>query len=136
MQVKYVPLYLWLIDQGRFVAQAADEFAKLQNGLIAYKTKHGEASVGAKAKFTLEVTLGIEHPAADDQISIVAQIKRSMPATPASTSKATAAKTDKGEGALFVRASGSSTSPPQQAVLCTDDGKTVDQKTRKADKKK
>jgi hypothetical protein len=36
---------------------------------------------------------------------------------------------DTGEPALFVRASGSTTDDPRQAVLATEDGRTVDTAT-------
>ena len=139
MQKTFVPLDLSLIDQGLFVGHAADEFAKLQAELVAYMKAHGEDAAGAKAKFTIEITLGVEPPVSDDAVSIIAQIKRTMPARPATTSKAIGGECDNGECALFVQASGSSKTPTQQAALCTQDGRSIDQdsgKAKKPDKKK
>lgn len=136
MQKTFVPLDLSLIDQGLFVANAADEFAELQHDLVAYQQKHGEDAAGAKAKFVLEIVLGIEPPVSDDAMSIVAQIKKTMPSRPATTSKAIAGQTDTGEGALFVQVSGSSKAPPGQAALCTQDGRTIDPEDGTADKPK
>jgi hypothetical protein len=135
MELKYVPLGLDGIDEGLFVARVANAFAKIQADVIDYTKLHGEAAVGAKAKFQIEITLGVEDPVADDQISIVSQIKSTMPHAPASASKAVAGQTDNGEGALFVRASGSSAASPAQGVLATQDGRLIDQDTgRAADK--
>ena len=123
---KFVPLDIGLIDEGQLVADAADEFAALQSDLIAYKEKHGEKAEGAKAKFSLEITLSLDPPIGDDQVGIVSQIKRVMPARPSTSSRAYVDQTDNGQGALFVRASGSSAAAAKQAALCTQAGETID----------
>jgi len=134
-QPRFVPLDLDLIDEGQFVAAAAEEFAQLQNSLVAYKNIHRERSEGVKAVFTIEVTLSVDS-VEDDLFGISAITKSKLPVRPASTSVALAGQTDGGEGALFVRQTGSDRATPAQTKLCTDRGETIDPETGRKHKHK
>ncbi len=132
-QPKFVPLDISLIDEGRFVAAAAEEFAAAQDALYKFKKKYGEGAQGAKAKIKIEVVLSIdsvdESDADFDLFGISASVKKDLPARPKIVSKAIAGETDKGEGALFVRQTGSSAHTPAQTKLCTNNGRVIDQDT-------
>lgn len=129
MGSRFIPLELDLIDEGLFVEQANLDLRALQETILEYNKKHGDRAKNAKAKLTLEITLRCENP--DDELfSVKAQIKKSLPARPPSTSLAMASEDEKG-ACLFVRVSGSDNVTPAQGKLATQDGRTIDPETGK-----
>jgi len=130
LTTKFTPLELSLIDEGRFMAQANNDLLDLERRLVRFMDTYGEKAKGAKAKMTIEISLAVEDPG-DELVSVKAQIKKSIPASPASATLAMVAEDDKQQRCLFVRRSGSSAVEPAQQVLSTDDGQAIDQKTGK-----
>lgn len=128
MTTKFTPLELNLIDEGRFMAQANNDLLDMERRLVRFMDTYGEKAKGAKAKMTIEISLAVEDPG-DELVSVKAQIKKSIPASPASATLAMVAEDDKQQRCLFVRRSGSSATKPAQSVLSTEDGKTIDPDT-------
>jgi len=112
------------------MAQANNDLLDLERRLVRFMDTYGEKAKGAKAKMTIEISLAVEDPG-DELVSVKAQIKKSIPASPASATLAMVAEDDKQQRCLFVRRSGSSAVEPAQQVLSTDDGQAIDQKTGK-----
>ena len=122
----FTPLNLALIEEGEFVQQADADLLDLQRQLVAYAAAHGRAAAKARAKLTIEITLGIED-ATEGLYSVAAKIRAAMPARPAAVSLAmAAAPADGAADCLFVRRTGSSEAPPTQAKLWTRDGRPAD----------
>jgi hypothetical protein len=124
----FKPLSLEGIDEGRFLAQVEGDLRKAQASLVEFVKKHGPESKGAKAKLTVEITLGCVNPT-DMLFGIKASTKTAVPNRPPSVSLALSDEDDDGTPALFARSSGTSRAIPQQGVLTTEDGRVVDQKT-------
>ncbi len=128
MGVKFEPLSIELIEEGRLLADADRELANLQAAMVRFCRKHGEAAVKAKAKLTISVELVATNPK-DGDFAIVTRLTASQPCRLAGVSAASADLKDADEGVLYVRRSGSSKAPPQQMVLTTEDGRRVDTAT-------
>lgn len=125
---RFTPLTIGLIDEGRFMDEVERELDEVQRALIAYRQEHGMAAKGAKAEVNVKITLGCDDPE-NELFSIRAEMKRKLPARPASVTLAMPAEADDGTATLFVRRSGSSTDEPAQGRLTTDDGRVIDGKT-------
>ena len=120
MYNQYVPLELGLIEQGRFMADAREQFAKVQKALIDYRREHGDKAKGAKATLNISVSLVCEK---GEGVSLLAQNKVMLPQQPPSVTMAIAPQAeDKETNALFVSVSGSREDSPRQEVMCNDDG--------------
>jgi hypothetical protein len=122
---KFIPLEFDGVDEGRFKGSVNLALAEVQNDLIKFVKKHKEKAKGAKAGVIINITLAKEDKG-DGIFSIKATVQQKRPAVPASLTMAMETEKDDGESALFVRASGSGHDDPKQAVLCTQDGRTVD----------
>lgn len=126
----YKPLTLELIDEGRFLEAAGEAMAELQHELLTHVRKHGtDASAGSKAVLTLQIGMTFGGRA-DNDYTVTAALKKTLPAPPVSATMAMPGeKEDSSDLALFVRATGSTAQAPEQQVLCTQDGETVDADT-------
>lgn len=123
------PLALGLIDEGGVLTDFDRDLADIQAQLIRFVREHGpDRAKGAKAKLSLDITLCFDGADATDY-SVKATSKKSVPGRPATLSKAVSDALQTGEPSLFVRASGSTTDPPEQRVLTTRDGRRVDPDT-------
>jgi hypothetical protein len=129
-----VPLQVELVEEGRFLAAINEQIALIQRELVGYVEKWGaEKCKGVKGSLKVELAMKFEGREETDW-SIKGDIKKQVPLRPPSVSVALADHEQDGEPALFVLASGSSKSSPLQGVLCTEDGRTIDQKTGKVKK--
>lgn len=123
------------VDEGRFMRNVNADLEELQAKLIEHVKQYGkDATKGAKAKLQIEVSLSFEGRDETDY-SIKATTKRVLPGRPACVTVGIADEKDDGAPALFVRQSGSTGDSPKQRVLATQDGRTVDIETGKANKK-
>lgn len=120
-----VPLDLDLIDEGDFVKDLNTALLNMQSQLVNHAKIHGHKATKAKAVVKAEITLVCLDPE-QDAYACVAQIKTTMPATPAVASMLMGGETQTGEPCLLCRKSGSTIDSPQQKVLSTKDGRTVD----------
>ncbi len=125
---KMVPLDLDLIDEGDFVKDLNTALLNMQSQLVNHAKIHGHKAKKAKAVVKAEITLVCLDPE-QDAYACVAQIKTTMPATPAVASMLMGGETQTGEPCLLCRKSGSTIDVPQQNALCTNDGRTVDPDT-------
>lgn len=126
MSKEFCPLSLDLIDEGRFMEQAGKDLAELQAYLSTYCQEHGDKAKGGRAKLTIEVTLVCEDPE-QDLFSIKALVRKTLPSRPPSVTAAIGNENQLGEQCLFVRTSGSTEDNPRQSILCTKDGRAVEQ---------
>ncbi len=125
---QFTPLDLSLIDEGRFMRQANRDLRELQTRMVKFLDTYKDKAKGAKGKLTIEVTVACEEPG-DELFSVKSQIKKSVPASPASATIAMVAEDEEHQRCLFVRRSGSSRDNPAQGKFATEDGQTIDQKT-------
>ena len=128
MGTTFVPLTPELIDEGEFLEDFADELTEAQRTLANFRKTHGDKSLKAKVKLTIDVELAIQS-VEDDAYTIKTAIKVTNPKRPASVSLAIGGQTDDNKMALFVRASGSDVDNPRQGKLATRDGRTIDSQT-------
>jgi hypothetical protein len=128
MATKLVPLEIGLIDEGNFEKQINEDMRKLQSVLVKYVKQHGEASLKAKAKLSVDIVLSVMSPH-DMHFNIKATTKMVVPNRPASMTMAMADEGYDDEPALFVRKSGSSKATPAQGVITTADGRKVNPDT-------
>tara|TARA_Y100000310_G_scaffold306832_1_gene348356 strand:- start:701 stop:1120 length:420 start_codon:yes stop_codon:yes gene_type:complete len=126
---QFAELTLDLIDQGEFLPELREAFLQLQEDMIAFTRKHGQAETkGATGKLTVTLAVAFDGGGPGD-FSILAQIKAAMPARPAAVGKAMASTTQTDRPTLYVQRSGSSHADPRQRVLATQTGETVDPET-------
>jgi uncharacterized caspase-like protein len=128
---KYVPIKLELIDEGLFSKQIEIDFGEVQRALINYIAHNGKRIQKGSAKLVIELTVGAAKPKNSDVFSyyVEAKTKKQLPATPPSVSVVLLDLNDDNEDTLFVSSSGGRRDTPLQQVLCTSDGRTVDQET-------
>ena len=125
---RFVPLTPELIDEGEFLDDFALELAEAQRTLANFRKKHGDKSLKAKVKLSVDIELSIAS-VEDAAYAIKTSIKVTNPKRPASVSLAIEGQTDDNKMALFVRASGSDTDNPRQGKLTTRDGRVIDSET-------
>jgi hypothetical protein len=128
---KYVPVELSLIDEGNFEKQIQLDFAEVQKSLINYIERNGKRIQKGTSKLVIELTVGAAKPKNSDVFSyyVEAKTKKVLPATPPSVSVLLLDLNDDNVETLFVAASGGRRDTPQQQILCTQDGRAVDQET-------
>jgi len=129
MTTKYIPLVsIDQIDEGLFKQTVDKHLAEVQNKLAAFRKEHGESAKGAKAKLVIEVGFVLKDPKTE-VVECIAKSKYVLPVDPPSVSVMMAGESQTEEPCLLTRVSGSSSVPPRQGILATQDGRTVDQKT-------
>lgn len=121
----FKPLAINLLNEGELVKRIDAELSKLQGYLMDYALTHKDAAVGTKAKLAVEIVVSVGDKEAKS-FACKANCKLVLPSAPAMVSLAVGAENDKGEKLIFVRASGSDESPPQQRKLCTQSGERID----------
>lgn len=133
---KFSPLELALINEGRFLAKVDEDLRKAQAYLVRYLEEHRGLAKKSKAKVTFEVILTCEDVGRDPEVrpenatfSVTARSKLSLPSRPDSISLAVSGEDEDGTPLLEVRRSGSTADTPHQAVLATEDGRTVNPDT-------
>lgn len=124
----YVPLRLDLIEQGRFTKDVDKALRRLQRQLCLYADEHGERADKAKGELTLKISLVCLN-AREGQFAVKTDMTAKSPTRPTRATVTFQGEDDNGQPCLFTRASGTTQEPPQQRVLCTEDGDLVDTKT-------
>lgn len=128
MSERFKELTLGLIDEGNLYKQAEIEFADLQHQLIGFVNKHGEVSEGTKAKLTISLEVKVVK-AKDKVFTCSSSIKKALPNPPAVHTMVLGGESQTEKMSLFCRKTGSTADSPQQSILATEDGKTVDHGT-------
>jgi hypothetical protein len=119
------------VDEGRLLKALNADFAGLQSVLIQFVNEHGPKA--GKAKAELHLKLSIECQDANDGVFVVkGAISRKVPSRPACVTTTMANVDEDGHAALWARRSGSTKDRPEQHVLCTQDGRSVDPETGEA----
>lgn len=114
---KFKELDLTLIQQGEILAQFNKNFAKVQQEIMDFITKYGQAAKGATAGIVLQVELKVEDPA-NKVIGLVSQVKRiSPPVMPKKKTFAMGGENDTGQNVLYVGVTGSHEETPNQGIL-------------------
>jgi hypothetical protein len=125
---KFTPLQLVLVDEGRFLAQADADLARLQAEMVQFMERHGDLAKGSKAVLLMKITLRCED-VENKMFSVKAQVEQKVPNRPASITLGMPGPDMEGEPCLLVRRSGSTADSPAQGVLATEDGRAVDPET-------
>lgn len=113
------------IDEGRFMQQCNEAFAKLQEEMVKYADKHGTKA--AKSKGTISITLQVICADAEaGAFGLFHQVKSTLPSPPVKGTIAMAGNREDDHPRLFCRPSGTGKDMPNQKVLCTENGDKVD----------
>jgi hypothetical protein len=124
----YTGLAFDKIEEGQLMKDLQDELDLVQKALCRYRERYKGDALGAKAELHLKVTLKIEDPK-DEFYSIVSAISSKQPGRPQRATLAIEGVDNKGRRVLYTRKSGSGKDHPDQTLLCTDDGRAIDQVT-------
>lgn len=121
----FEPMTLQHIEEGEFLVDLEVALKRVQEELIAYRAAWGSDAEKERGQIDARITL--ECVNADDGLfAVVTKINSKTPSRPP---RVTTAFVGDRSRRLMVRASGSSSEPPEQAVLCTRDGRAVDAET-------
>ena len=120
---QYHPLTMARLEEGRVMERVDRAFEEVRKDLLKFAEQHGQQANGAKASFTLKVTVAAHDAAAGIYTTSVA-VTTKGPAHPATTSTALARNGD-----LFCQAPGSDAGDPRQTRLDLDTGDEIDTNT-------
>lgn len=123
--VRYVPLTLDLIDEGRLLSLVNKDFQKMNSDLIALRKLYGLRLDGSKAVLTMKVTL-ICDPVDKGHFIIKSQSDVKMPTRPGTLTIADSGMDETDQPCLFVKTTGSSRTHPRQAQMFGDQGEALD----------
>jgi len=121
---RFDTLTIALIDEGEFLRDIDSALVDAQEGLLAHMDEYKEAAIGAKAKVTVEIEL--IKTEVEATVNVKAGIKIKLPGRLATVSIAMADEDATGRPRLLVPLSGSTSAPPKQSRLCTQDGRPID----------
>lgn len=116
------------IDEGRFMKQANEAFVKLQEEMVLFANEHGDKADKAMGGMVISLKVGCVN-AKDGAFGLITQIKTVLPSPPAKATFAMASNRESAHPRLFCRPSGTGKDTPAQALLSTEDGRTVNPAT-------
>jgi hypothetical protein len=128
MATQFAPVELATIKQGDFIIECEEAFRRVNERLI----KHVE-QFERSAQAVLKMIVSVKYDSEKDAYAIVTDIEEKLPKKPSRVTTAFVSEDPvNGHPCLFAQSAGTHKGDPHQQLLCTEDGKVIDQKTGKA----
>lgn len=121
--MKYDPITLQRIEEGRLLLDVDDVLVQAQRALTSHVALYGEDAAKAAAEVTIKLKLSVAS-VEDNTYRVTSGVSVKLPGRPSVSTAAVGDDTERGPS-LFCRPTGTTKGNPRQAVLSTRDGRGV-----------
>lgn len=121
MATQFAPVGLDTIEQGQFLRDSEEAFAKIQGDFIRHVGQHKK-----NASAALNLKINLSYDAEKKSYAIITSVEAKMPKAPPSVTSAFVSEDMNGQPCLFSQAAGTSDGDPKQLRLTDDQGEPID----------